>query len=90
MTQTEYPVGANTEPSKLGASIAYAIKEGAQVVLKCVGAASVNQAIKGAAVARSFAVSHGADLVCVPWFDSVEIDGEERTAVFLLVKRQQP
>ena len=87
-TRTEFPVSAQTEPSKLGSSIAYAIKANQEVELKAIGAAAVNQAIKGVAVARSFAVVNGNDLVCVPWFSNSEIGGVDKTTITILVKRQ--
>jgi stage V sporulation protein SpoVS len=38
------------------------------VSLRCVGAASVNQAIKAVAIARRFAALEGVDLRCSPYF----------------------
>jgi stage V sporulation protein S len=41
----------------------------------------VNQAVKAIAIARGFVAPNGIDLVAVPAFTKVEIDGEERTAI---------
>ena len=46
-------------------------------------ARAVNQAIKAVAIARF--VASGTDLVCVPAFTDILIDGQERTAIKLIV-----
>ena len=47
-------------------------------------AGAVNQAIKAVAIARGF-VAPSTDLVCVPAFTDILIDGQERTAIKLIV-----
>jgi len=42
--------------------------------------------VKAIAIARGFVAPHGMDLVCVPAFIDINIDGEERTAIKLLVE----
>ena len=49
------------------------------------GAGAANQAIKAVAIARGYLAPAGIDLVCIPAFASVVIDGEERTAIRLIV-----
>ncbi len=49
--------------------------------MQAVGAGAVNQAIKAIAIARGFVAPSGIDLVCVPAFSEIIIDGEERTAI---------
>ena len=51
-----------------------------------IGAGALNQAVKAVAIARGFVAPHGMDLVCVPAFIDINIDGEERTAIKLLVE----
>jgi stage V sporulation protein S len=41
--------------------------------------------VKAIAIARGFLAPSGIDLVCVPSFSDIEIDGAERTAIRLLV-----
>ena len=50
-----------------------------------VGAGAVNQAVKAVAIARGFVAPNGLDLVCVPAFAEITIDGEERTAIKFIV-----
>ena len=52
--------------------------------LLCAGA--INQAVKAIAIARGFVAPSGRDIVCVPAFTDIEIDGEERTAIKLIVQ----
>lgn len=52
------------------------------------GAGALNQAIKAVAIARSMLGTQGVDLVCVPAFAEIEIDGQPRTAMQLVVERR--
>ena len=49
-------------------------------------AGALNQAIKGIAIARGFVAPSGKNLVCTPAFSDITIDGEERTAIKLIVE----
>ena len=53
--------------------------------MQAVGAGAVNQAVKAVAIARGFVAPNGLDLVCVPAFAEITIDGEERTAIKFIV-----
>ena len=59
---------------------------GALAELQAVGAGALNQAVKAVAIARGFVAPSGIDLVCVPAFADIEIDGEERTAIKLIIE----
>ena len=48
----------------------------------------MNQAIKAIAIARGYLLEEEVDISCVPTFVEVAIDGQERTAVRLLVERR--
>ncbi|MHC1722492.1 MAG: stage V sporulation protein S [Aminipila sp.] len=56
------------------------------VEIQAIGAGALNQAVKSVAIARGFMAPSGYDLVCIPAFTGVEIDGEERTAIKLIVE----
>ena len=62
------------------------IKEKNIVEIQAVGAGAINQAVKAIAIARGFVAPSGRDIVCVPAFTDIEIDGEERTAIKLIVQ----
>jgi stage V sporulation protein S len=54
--------------------------------MQAVGAGALNQAVKAVAIARGFMAPSGVDLVCIPAFSDIFIDGEERTAIKLIVQ----
>jgi stage V sporulation protein S len=42
--------------------------------------------VKAVAIARGFVAPSGVDLICIPAFTDIKIDGEDRTAIKLLVE----
>lgn len=78
-------VSAKSSPSSVAGALTAIIKEQGAVEIQSVGAAALNQAVKGIAIARGFLAPAGKDLACVPSFSDIEIDGEARTALKLLV-----
>ena len=49
-------------------------------------AGALNQAVKAVAIARGFVAPAGVDLVCIPAFAEVEVEGEDRTGIKLIVE----
>ena len=70
----------------MAGALAAIIKEKNIVEIQAVGAGAINQAVKAIAIARGFVAPSGKDIVCVPAFTDIEIDGEERTAIKLIVQ----
>ena len=62
------------------------IRENGEVEVQAVGAGASNQAVKAIAISRSYMALSGVDLVCIPAFTTVSIDGEERTAMKFIVE----
>src|SRR5205807_2629928 len=62
------------------------IRHWGAVEVQVVGAGALNQAIKAIAIARGYVAPANIDLVCVPTFADIEIDGEGRTAIRLSVE----
>lgn len=54
--------------------------------MQAIGAGAVNQAVKAVAIARGFVAPSGVDLICVPAFIDITIDGEQRTAIKFIVQ----
>jgi stage V sporulation protein S len=79
-------VSAKSKPNTVAGAIAGVIREHGQVEVQTVGAGALNQAVKAIAIARGFLAPSGVELVCVPSFSDIEIDGAERTAIRLLVE----
>ena len=79
-------VSAKSVTNSVAGAIAGVIREKYAVEVQAVGAGAANQAIKAVAIARGYLAPGGVDLVCVPAFANVSIDGEERTAIKLIVE----
>ncbi|MBO8167806.1 MAG: stage V sporulation protein S [Thermoanaerobacteraceae bacterium] len=81
-------VSNNSQPKSVAGAIAALIRQHGQAELQAIGAGAVNQAVKSIAVARGYLASNGVDLVMVPAFHELEIDGAVRTAIrFKVFKR---
>src|SRR5436190_16297225 len=65
------------------------VRQSGEVEVQVVGAGALNQAIKAVAIARGYVSSAGLDLVCAPTFADIEIDGQDRTGIHLLVEVRQ-
>ena len=78
------------EEMKIAAAkaIAGVIREQKAVEVPAVGAGAANQAIKAIAIARGYLAPIGIDLICVPAFANIQIDGEERTAIKLICEQR--
>ena len=62
------------------------LRDAQRAEVQAVGAGAANQAIKSIAIARGYLAPMGIDLVCIPAFTVIEIDGVERTAMKLIVE----
>ncbi|SFA89363.1 stage V sporulation protein S [Clostridium frigidicarnis] len=79
-------VSTKSNPNSVAGALAAILKERNIVEIQAIGAGAINQAVKAVAIARGFVAPSGKDIVCVPAFADVEIDGEERTAIKLIVQ----
>lgn len=79
-------VSSKSSPNSVAGALAGVLRENGSAELQVVGAGALNQAIKAIAIARGFVAPSGLDLVCVPAFTDIHINGEERTAIKLLIE----
>lgn len=79
-------VSSKSKPNSVAGALANAFREKGVVEIQAIGAGALNQAIKSIAIARGYVAPTGKDLTCVPAFSDIVIDGEERTAIKLIVK----
>ncbi|HHV59901.1 MAG TPA: stage V sporulation protein S [Clostridiaceae bacterium] len=79
-------VSAKSIPNSVAGAVASILRESKRVEIQAIGAGAVNQATKAIAIARGFVSPNGIDLVAVPTFAEVEIEGEERTAIRFIVE----
>lgn len=78
-------VSSRSNPNSVAGAVAGVVRSAGTVEVQVVGAGALNQAVKALAIARGFVEASGIDLVCVPVFAEIEIDGEQRTAIRLCV-----
>lgn len=79
-------VSTKSNPNSVAGALAGVLREKGTAELQAVGAGALNQAVKAVAIARGFVAPSGIDLVCIPAFADIEIDGEERTAIKLIIE----
>jgi stage V sporulation protein S len=83
-------VSSSSRAAAVAGSIAHAIRDGNTPLLRAIGAAAVNQAVKALAVARSYLQEEGIDLAASPAFVELEVDDKDRTALEFEVLRREP
>ncbi len=79
-------VAATSKPVLVAGAIAGVVRTQSRVEIHAIGAAAVNQAIKAIAISRGYVAPAGLDLVCIPSFIDLSLDGQERTGIRLLVE----
>lgn len=79
-------VSAKSSPNAVAGALAGVLRESGGAELQAIGAGALNQAVKAVAIARGFVAPSGVDLICIPAFTDVIIDGEERTAIKLIIQ----
>jgi len=79
-------VSSKSNPNKVAGAIANVIRERNSVEIQAVGAGALNQAIKAVAIARGFVAPSGMNLICIPAFSDISIEGEEKTALKLIIE----
>ena len=79
-------VSSKSDANKVAGALANVLREKKTVEIQAIGAGALNQAIKGIAIARGFVAPSGKNLICIPAFSDIIIDGEERTAIKLIVE----
>lgn len=82
-------VSSKSRPSSVAGALANAFRDKNVVEMQAVGAGSINQAIKAIAIARGYVAPTGKDLICIPAFSDIVIDGEERTAIRIIVEARK-
>ena len=79
-------VSSKSNPNSVAGALAGVLRQSGAVEVQVVGAGALNQAVKAIAIARGFVAPSNIDLVCIPTFADIEIDGQSRTAIRLAVE----
>jgi stage V sporulation protein S len=79
-------VSAQSRTSSVAGAVAGIVREHGSATVQAIGAGAVNQAVKAMAIARGYLLLDGINVVIIPSFSDVDIDGAERTAVRFAVE----
>ena len=79
-------ISSQSKPKAVAGALAAVLRENSSAQLQAVGAGAVNQAIKSIAITRGFVAPNGIDLIVIPAFAEIDIEGEERTAIKFIVE----
>lgn len=79
-------VSAGSRTSSVAGAIAGVVRDHNRAEAQAIGAGAVNQAVKAVAIARGFLQEDGIDVICIPEFTTVDIEGKERTAIRLVIE----
>ena len=79
-------VSAQSRTSSVAGAVAGVVREHGRATVQAIGAGAVNQAVKAMAIARGYLLLDGINVIIVPSFSDVDIDGAERTAVRFVVE----
>ena len=79
-------VSSKSKSTSVAGALAGVIRERGTCELQSIGAGALNQAVKAVAIARGIVAPAGIDLVCIPAFKEIQIEGVERTAIRLIVE----
>ncbi|MBR1444445.1 MAG: stage V sporulation protein S [Firmicutes bacterium] len=81
-------VSASSQPKSVAGAIAAVVRHDDEVELQTIGAGAVNQAVKSVAIARGYVAPNGIELICIPAFSQLEVEGEMKTSIKFVVGRR--
>jgi stage V sporulation protein S len=87
---TQLKVSARSNPNAVAGAFAGVVREHGRAEVHVIGAGALNQAMKAVAIARGYLEEQGIDLVCVPSFVTLDVEGDRRTAIRLIVEDRGP
>ena len=82
-------ISSKSKPNSVAGAIAGLVKESNRAEMQAIGAGALNQAVKAVAIARGFVAPSGVDLVCIPAFAEVEVEGEDRTRIKHIIESRE-
>ncbi|MBW3625868.1 MAG: stage V sporulation protein S [Armatimonadetes bacterium] len=81
-------VSGKSVPKSVAGAIAQVLRREPAVSMQAVGPDAVNQAIKSIAIARSYLEGDFLDVITLPSFEKIEIEGALRTAIKFDLERR--
>ena len=80
-------VSSSSRTAPVAGAIAGVFRENGSAEVQAIGAGAVNQAVKALTIAKGYLAEEGKNIVFIPSFIEVDIDGQTRTAVRLSVEQ---
>ncbi len=81
-------VSSNSQPKAVAGAVAAILRNGNPVEIQAIGAGAVNQAVKSIAVARGYVAPNGIDLVAIPAFLQLDVNGETKTSIKFIIEKR--
>ena len=78
-------VRAVSRTAAVAGAIAGIFRDMKHAEVQAIGAGAVNQAVKAMVLAKNFLAQDGIEVVFIPEFVNVEIDGKVRTAIKFII-----
>ena len=79
-------VSGTSRTSAVAGAIAGVVREHKRAEVQAIGASAINQAVKAMALARTYLLNDGYNIICIPEFVDVQIDDKVRTAIKFTVE----
>ncbi len=79
-------VSARSRTAAVAGAIAGVMREANRAEVQAIGAGAVNQALKAIVIAKGYLKEEDVHVSCDPSFVEVSIDGQERTAIRIVVE----
>ena len=79
-------VSSKSSPNSVAGAIAGIVRTENKVQIQTIGAGALNQTIKAIAIARGYIAPTGQELVCIPFFKDIDVNGEVKTAIVITVE----
>ncbi|MBE3088772.1 MAG: stage V sporulation protein S [Actinobacteria bacterium] len=79
-------VSSKSSPNSVAGAIAGIVRTENKVQIQTIGAGALNQTIKAIAIARGYIAPTGQELICIPFFRDIDVNGEVKTAIVMTVE----
>ena len=86
ITMDVIKVKANSRTAAVAGAIAGVVREHKRAEVQAIGAGAVNQAVKAMVLAKGYLAEDGINVVFMPEFVDVDIEGKVRTAIKIVVE----
>ncbi|SHJ54614.1 stage V sporulation protein S [Clostridium cavendishii DSM 21758] len=79
-------VSTKSTPKYVAGVLATILRKNKVAEIQAIGPGAVNQAVKSITIARGFIAPNGMELLVIPAFSEVQIQGHEKTAIKFIVE----